>query len=206
MRGREFRRELPIRGISIIRDHSISAPTRGVTTPASSPWPKKRSPRTAPARPSNRSPGPPGSVRRRYAGISPPAGALPEAVSRERIEALRLRAAVLAGVDDSRSALLEWLSDLVDYCVSARGPAAALSYGGGAAADPVHANTCAASMREAVEPLVRRAARDGAVAAGTTAGDLITLVVGISLATEHFPDPAAEADRLFRLTVAGLSP
>ncbi|MEU1522353.1 TetR/AcrR family transcriptional regulator [Nocardia rhamnosiphila] len=141
------------------------------------------------------------TVRRHF----PTRRALLEAVSRERIEALRLRAAVLAGVDDSRNALLEWLSDLVDYCVSARGLAAALSYDGGAA-DPVHANTCAASMREAVEPLARRTARDGAVAGGTTAGDLITLVVGISLATERFPDPAAEADRLFRLTVAGLSP
>ncbi|MGW1737793.1 TetR/AcrR family transcriptional regulator [Nocardia sp. NPDC001965] len=140
------------------------------------------------------------TVRRHF----PTRHALLEAVSRERIEALRGRAHELVDAADSRGALLEWLSDLVDYCVAARGLAAALSYDG--AADPVHENTCAAIMREAVEPLVRRAARDGTVAADTTAGDLITLIVGIALATEHFPDPAAEADRLFRLTVAGVSP
>ncbi|NUP25725.1 MAG: TetR/AcrR family transcriptional regulator [Nocardia sp.] len=141
------------------------------------------------------------TVRRHF----PTRHALLEAVSRERIEMLRVRAHDLVAAPDSRGALLEWLSDLVDYCVSARGLAAALSYDG-AEVDPVHENTCAATMREAAEPLVRRAARDGTVAADTTAGDLITLIVGIALATEHFPDPAAQANRLFRLAVAGLSP
>jgi hypothetical protein len=48
--------------------------------------------------------------------------------------------------------------------------------------------------------------RDGTVAEGVTFADLVGLVVGIALATEHDLDPAAQADRLFRLTVAGLSP
>ncbi|WP_414942503.1 hypothetical protein [Amycolatopsis sp. cmx-11-51] len=39
-----------------------------------------------------------------------------------------------------------------------------------------------------------------------TVADLITLIVGIALATEHYPEPASAADRLFRLAVAGLTP
>ncbi|MFD5895555.1 TetR/AcrR family transcriptional regulator [Streptomyces sp. NPDC060366] len=141
------------------------------------------------------------TVRRHF----PTRRALLEAVSRKRIEALSDRAHDLTGADDSRAALLEWLGDVVAYCASARGLAATLAYDG-PPPDPVHDNACSAALEEAGVPLLRRAARDGAVAAGVTVADLITLAVGIALATEHHPDPAARADRLFRLTVAGLSP
>jgi AcrR family transcriptional regulator len=141
------------------------------------------------------------TVRRHF----PTRRALLEAVSRERIEALRVRAHELTGSGDSRDALLEWLGDVVAYCVSARGLAAALAYDG-AAADPVHENACSAALEEAAGPLLRRAVQDGAVATGVTVTDLITLAVGIVLATEHHPEPGARADRLFRLAVAGLSP
>ncbi|WP_405792277.1 TetR/AcrR family transcriptional regulator [Streptomyces sp. NBC_01506] len=141
------------------------------------------------------------TVRRHF----PTRRALLEAVSRKRIEALSVRAHELTGEDDSRDALLEWLSDVVAYSASARGLAAALAYDG-STSDAVHDNACSSALEEAGAPLLRRAARDGAVAAGVTVADLITLVVGIALATEHHPDPAAQADRLFRLTVAGLSP
>lgn len=141
------------------------------------------------------------TVRRHF----PTRRALLEAVSRERIEALRVRAQDLTGKGDSRTALLEWLGDVVAYCVSARGLAAALAYDG-AGADPVHENACSAVLEEAAGPLLHRAVRDGAVATGVTVADLITLIVGITLATEHHPEPAAQADRLFGLAVAGLSP
>ncbi|MFC4030009.1 TetR/AcrR family transcriptional regulator [Streptomyces polygonati] len=141
------------------------------------------------------------TVRRHF----PTRRALLEAVSRNRIEALSARARDLTGEDDSRDALLEWLSDVVAYSASARGLAAALAYDG-SEPDPVHDNCCAAALETAGAPLLDRAVRDGAVAASVTVTDLITLVVGIALATEHHPDPAGQADRLFRLTVAGLSP
>ncbi|NYV73325.1 TetR/AcrR family transcriptional regulator [Streptomyces sp. UH6] len=137
------------------------------------------------------------TVRRHF----PTRRALLEAVSRQRIEALCVRAHDLAGEADSRTALLTWLSDVVTYSVSARGLAAALAYDG-----PVDENSCSAALEEAADPLLRRAVRDGAVAAGVTVADLITLVIGIVLATEHHPDSAARADRLFGLAVAGLSP
>ena len=142
------------------------------------------------------------TVRRHF----PTRRALLEAVSRERIEALCVRARDLTGKGDSRDALLEWLREVVAYSVSARGLAAALAYDGAAAADPVHQNSCSAALEEAADPLLHDAVRDGAVATDVTVADLIALVVGIALATEHQPDPAAGADRLFRLAVAGLSP
>ncbi|KFZ80892.1 TetR family transcriptional regulator [Amycolatopsis sp. MJM2582] len=137
------------------------------------------------------------TVRRHF----PTRRALLEAVSASRIAALCARAAALTGEEDSRKALLTWLDEVVVYCVSARGLAAALSYDG-----PVQENSCSAAIEDAGEPLLRRAARDGAVSPDVTVADLITLIVGIVLATEHHPDPAARADRLFRLAVAGLSP
>ncbi|MGM1064303.1 TetR/AcrR family transcriptional regulator [Saccharothrix sp. Mg75] len=141
------------------------------------------------------------TVRRHF----PTRRALLEAVSRKRVEALAARARELTGAGDSRDALLGWLGEVVAYCVDARGLAAALAYDG-AEADPVHENSCSAALEEAAGPLLDRAARDGAVAAGVTVGDLITLAVGVVLATEHHADPAARADRLFRLAVTGLSP
>ncbi|AHH98085.1 TetR/AcrR family transcriptional regulator [Kutzneria albida] len=139
------------------------------------------------------------TVRRHF----PTRQALLEAVSRKRIEALRVRAHSLTG--DSRDALLEWLSEVLAYCVSARGLATALAYDD-AGSDPVHENSCSAALEEAAEPLLRRAVQDGVVASGVTVSDLLTLLVGIALATEHCPEPAARADRLFQLAVAGLSP
>ncbi|NJP99927.1 TetR/AcrR family transcriptional regulator [Streptomyces zingiberis] len=165
------------------------------------------------------------TVRRHF----PTRRALLEAVSRKRIEALAARAHELTGADDSREALLTWLSEVITYCASARGLATALSYDGdadrdghagphrggypdggphqdGTQPDLVHGNSCSTALQEAGTPLLRRAAQDGAVPPHLTLADLITLIVGLSLATEHRPDPSAEAARIFRLAVAGLSP
>ncbi|TDC71247.1 TetR/AcrR family transcriptional regulator [Streptomyces hainanensis] len=141
------------------------------------------------------------TVRRHF----PTRRALLEAVSHSRIEALCARAHDLADAPDARTALLAWLDEVVAYCASVRGLAAALAHDG-AAPDPLHGNSCASAIEAAGTPLLRRAAGEGTVAPTVTMADLITLVVGIALATEHHPDPAAQADRLFRLAVAGLSP
>ena len=140
------------------------------------------------------------TVRRHF----PTRRALLEAVSHRRIEALATRAGDLADMGDSRDALLTWLRDVVAYCVSARGLAEALSYD--STHDPVYENSCASTLRDAGAGLLDRAVRDGAVEEGITVGDLITLIVGITLATEHHPDPATETHRLFELIVAGVSP
>lgn len=141
------------------------------------------------------------TVRRHF----PTRRALVEAVSRERIEALVARAEELTGSGDSRAALLEWLSDVVAYCVAARGLAVALTYEE-TEPDSVHENTCTAALESAGSPLLQCAVRDGAVGAGISVADLITLAVGVVLATEHHSDRGAAAERLFGLAVEGLSP
>lgn len=92
---------------------------------------------------------------------------------------------------------------MVSYCVTARGLAAALAYD---VPDPAHGNSCSTTLEESAAPLVARAARDGAVSPEVTVGDLIALIVGVTLTTERHPEPAAEASRLFRIAVAGISP
>lgn len=141
-----------------------------------------------------------GTVRRHF----PSRRALLEAVSQKRIEALSDRARDLAGADDARGVLLKWMDDVVGYCVTARGLAAALAYGE-SEPDPVH-NSCAAALEEAGAPLLRRAVQEGTVRPDVTVSDLLTLAVGIALATETHPDPAGQAARTFRLTVEGLNP
>ncbi|MER8070543.1 helix-turn-helix domain-containing protein [Streptomyces sp. NPDC094034] len=140
------------------------------------------------------------TVRRHF----PSRGALLEAVFSERIEALCARAAELTGAADARAALLDWLGALTTYAASARGMADALTRDG--MADPEHVNACSTRLTEAADPLLREAARAGAVSRDVTVADLVTLVTGIALATEHHPDPATEAHRLLGLTVAGISP
>jgi AcrR family transcriptional regulator len=139
-----------------------------------------------------------GTVRRHF----PSRRVLLEAVFRERIDSLSSLARELTERADSRAALLEWLSAVTISASTIRGLAVAL------AADPgPPSDTCAsAQLTAAGDPLVRRAVRDGAVAPDVTVADILTLVTGIALATENHPDPAAEADRLLALTVAGISP
>jgi AcrR family transcriptional regulator len=149
------------------------------------------------------------TVRRHF----PTRRALLEAVSQSRIEALCERARELTGKlagdqsagIDSRAALLDWLSEVVAYSATARGLATVLAPDGASGgSDPM--DGCSRKLEAAAAPLLHRAIRDGAVAKGVTFADLMGLIVGIALATEHDPDPAAQSDRLFRLAVAGLSP
>ncbi|OLR93387.1 TetR family transcriptional regulator [Actinokineospora bangkokensis] len=137
------------------------------------------------------------TVRRHF----PTRHALLEAVSGKRIAALCARAADLAAHDDSRAALMEWLSEVVTYCVTARGLAVALAY---RESDPLGDNTCAATLAQAGTPLLERAVADGGVAGGVSVLDLIALAVGVTLATEHGPDPLPRAHRLFEIAMAGV--
>ncbi|MGW5236296.1 TetR/AcrR family transcriptional regulator [Streptomyces nodosus] len=140
------------------------------------------------------------TVRRHF----PTRQALLEAVFQERIENLCERARRPTGTDDSRAALLDWLHALVEYAVSARGLADTLTYE--PPTDEPASHSCGNALEEAATPLLRQAIRDGAVRPDVTFHDLLTLSVGIALATEHHSRPMTQADRLFRLSVEGLSP
>ncbi|GLX03383.1 TetR/AcrR family transcriptional regulator [Microbispora sp. NBRC 16548] len=142
------------------------------------------------------------TVRRHF----PNRQSLLEAVFRERVETLCAHARELTGRADTRAALLEWLSAVLADAATIRGLATALTRDRAAGPDAAQEHCCSAQLTEAGGPLVRRAADDGAVAPGVTTGDLLALITGIALATEHHPDPAADAQRLLGLSMAGLSP
>ncbi|MFJ8752385.1 TetR/AcrR family transcriptional regulator [Streptomyces sp. NPDC102441] len=140
------------------------------------------------------------TVRRHF----PTRQALLHAVFHERVQALCARAREVDEAEDSRTALLTWLHDLLTYAVSARGLADVLAY------EPPSENpgqdSCGAVLEAAGAPLLRHAISDGSVKETVTFHDLVTLTVGIALATEHQPDAAARADHLLRLAVDGVSP
>ena len=140
------------------------------------------------------------TVRRHF----PTRRALLEAVFQERIEGLCERAHRLSTAEDGRTALLEWLHAFVLYAVSARGFAHVLSYE--PPTENPSPNSCGSRIEVAATPLLQRAIRDKAVEPHVTFHDLLTLSVGIALATEHHADPDTQADRLLRLAVEGLSP
>ncbi|OZM72464.1 TetR family transcriptional regulator [Amycolatopsis antarctica] len=142
------------------------------------------------------------TVRRHF----PSRRALLEAVFHDRIETLCAQAGDLAGAADTRTALVTWLGALTEYAASAQGLATALAEAGVADAGPAHVNACSAKLSEAADPLLRRAVHAGSVTPGVTIADLVALVAGIVLVTQDSADPAAEADRLLGLAVAGISP
>jgi hypothetical protein len=86
-----------------------------------------------------------------------------ESFSHKWIEALVLgaRARDLAGTGDNRSALLEWLTDVVAYCD--RQPPAWRSRWPTPLPRPtsVHDNACSTALEEAGNPLLRRAIQGG---------------------------------------------
>ncbi|MCX5402295.1 TetR/AcrR family transcriptional regulator [Streptomyces sp. NBC_00102] len=138
------------------------------------------------------------TVRRHF----PTRKALLEAVFKQRVHDLSDRAHALRGQDDSRGALVEWLRELLAYSLAARGLADVLSYE--PLRDEAGQDSCAPVIGAAGDLLLRKAIDDRTVRADVTIDDLLTLIVGIALATEHYTDPATRADRAFRLAVAGI--
>ncbi|MFE5326766.1 TetR/AcrR family transcriptional regulator [Embleya sp. NPDC056575] len=137
------------------------------------------------------------TVRRHF----PTRKALLEAVFEQRVHDLCDRAHTLSGEHDSRSALVEWLRELLAYSLAARGLADVLSYEPlGKEATP---DSCGPAIGAAGAVLLRKAIDDRTVRADITIDDLLVLIVGIALATESHADPAMRADRAFRLAVAG---
>jgi AcrR family transcriptional regulator len=140
-----------------------------------------------------------GTVRRHF----PTRHAMLAAVFHDRIEALCGRARDLAGHPSPRAALLEWLGLFATEAATIGGLATALNRD--RTLGPPGDVYCATDqLLGAGGPLVARAA--DTLTPGVTITDLLALATGIALATEGHPDPAAEAQRLFALTVTGISP
>ncbi|GID31619.1 TetR/AcrR family transcriptional regulator [Paractinoplanes brasiliensis] len=141
-----------------------------------------------------------GTARRHF----PTRHALLEAVFRRQMDTLCGRAAELLGHPDPRAGLLEWLRDVLTFAATTRGLPEALNRDRAAPPGEPHEYCATARLTDAGGPLVARAA--ASLTPGVTITDLLNLVTGIALATEHHPDAAAEAERLLHLTVEGVSP
>ncbi|GAA2100119.1 TetR/AcrR family transcriptional regulator [Kitasatospora saccharophila] len=142
------------------------------------------------------------TVRRHF----PTRRALLEAVFKQRVHDLCERAHALRDELDSRAALVEWLRELLAYSLAARGLADVLSYQPlqeQSLQDEADQDSCAPAIGAAGALLLRKAVDDRTVRPDLTVDDLLVLIVGIALATEHYSDPAPQADRAFRLAVAG---
>jgi AcrR family transcriptional regulator len=138
--------------------------------------------------------------------------ALLEAVYRDQVEALRVRAVdllqsgapgeALAIAPDE--ALAIWLRALVDFGRTKRSLASALL----ATLDKESEllSSSGAVMRESATALLTRAQQAGLVRADASASDLLRLVHAISMAIERPPADDGQAGRLLGLVVDGLRP
>ncbi|MBT0768691.1 TetR family transcriptional regulator [Kineosporia sp. J2-2] len=119
-----------------------------------------------------------------------------EAVFRERVDALATQAEVPAAVEDPVRALIGWLEAVLFATSTFRGLAEALAREN---ATPL----CATGrLAQAGRPLVSRAG--ASLQPGVTIGDLLDLVTGIALATEHRADREEAVQRLLRLAIDGV--
>ena len=127
-----------------------------------------------------------------------------EAVYRDQVEALRVRAVELLQSAAPDEALAIWLRALVDFGRTKRSLASALL----ATLDKESEllSSSGAIMRESATALLTRAQQAGMVRADASASDLLRLVHAISMAIERPPADDGQAGRLLGLVVDGLRP
>jgi AcrR family transcriptional regulator len=126
---------------------------------------------------------------------------LQEAVYRTQVSVVCAQGAELAGSPDPGEAFAGWLRALASYLVTKRGLASALIAAKGKDSEVI--STCSQIMRETAGRLLERAQEAGAVRADLTTKDVMMLVHGMVVATEHSPE---NADRMLSLTLDGLRP
>ncbi|MEV4109848.1 TetR/AcrR family transcriptional regulator [Nonomuraea sp. NPDC049695] len=128
-----------------------------------------------------------------------------EAVFRDKVEALCATAHDLATDPEPGQALITWLRAVARHASSNRGLASSLIHGA-QDGDPALGDTCHDLIVNAGQELLDRACQAGAVRPDISIIELLKLVNAISLATEHEPDAADQADRLLDLAVNGVRP
>ncbi|MGW5383474.1 TetR/AcrR family transcriptional regulator [Nocardia sp. NPDC003963] len=120
------------------------------------------------------------------------------AVLNERIENLCGEGAALLSLPDADTALARWLGSLLLHTRTDKGLGAAALTG-----TSEQSAQCRKAIEETASRLVTRAKDDGTVRSDTLADDLVHLVAGIGLATEHRAD-SAQADRLLGTVLRGI--
>jgi len=130
--------------------------------------------------------------------------ALLEAVYRDQVEALRVRADELIASDAPGEALATWLRVLMSFSSTKRSLTSALLATIGKDSDLL--SSCSLVICDAADTLLKRAQEAGVVRADADGRDLIRLVHAVNIATQHVPTDAGQADRLLGLILDGLRP
>ncbi|WP_416562343.1 TetR/AcrR family transcriptional regulator [Nocardia testacea] len=136
----------------------------------------------------------PGTLYRHF----PNRQSLQTAVLEERVENLCGEGAELLFLPDADAALARWLHALLLHTRTDKGLGAAALTG-----SAEQSTQCRTAIEETATRLVARAKRHGTVRNDTSVDDLILLVAGIGLATEHDPAPA-RAERLLETVLRGI--
>jgi AcrR family transcriptional regulator len=124
---------------------------------------------------------------------------LQEAVFRSQVDGVCTRGRDLADGPAPADALNTWLHALVSYLATKRGLSKALIERLGRDSELI--SSCSQVMRETAAGLLERAQQAGTVRSDISAMDVMRLVHGIAVATEHAPE---ETDRLISLMFDGL--
>jgi AcrR family transcriptional regulator len=130
--------------------------------------------------------------------------ALLEAVYRDQVEAVRVRAEELLASEAPGEALADWLRVLVAFSSTKRNLTSALleSFG----KDSELLSSCSAVICGAAEILLARAQEAGVARADADARDLIRLVHAVNIASQHTSADPGQSDRLLGLILDGLRP
>jgi AcrR family transcriptional regulator len=122
--------------------------------------------------------------------------ALLEAVYRDQVDALEVRAAELLESDSPGVALAEWLAALVAFSKAKRSLTAAML-------DSQLLLSCKQILHGATDALLARAQQAGAVRAGVQGADVMRLTHAVSLAADMGQDPG-QAERMLALVLGGV--
>jgi AcrR family transcriptional regulator len=134
----------------------------------------------------------------------PTRDALLEAVYRDQVEAVRVRAEELLASEAPGEALADWLRVLVAFSSTKRGLTSALlaSFG----KDSELLSSCSAVICGAAETLLARAQQAGVVREDADALDLVRLVHAVNIASQHTTADPGQSERLLGLILDGLRP
>jgi AcrR family transcriptional regulator len=130
--------------------------------------------------------------------------ALLEAVYRDQVEALRLRADELLESDSPGDALAAWLRAMVAFSSTKHTLTSALLATLGQESELL--SSCSKVIRDSADALVGRAQQAGVVREDVNAQDVIRLVHAVNLATQRGPSDPGQTDRLLGLVLDGLRP
>jgi AcrR family transcriptional regulator len=130
--------------------------------------------------------------------------ALLEAVYRDQVEALRLRADELLESDSPGDALAAWLRAMVAFSSTKHTLTSALLETLGKESDLL--SSCSKVIRDSADALVAHAQKAGVVREDVDAKDVIRLVHAVNIATQRAPTDPQQTDRLLGLILDGLRP